>query len=373
VAASSLAYADDRAPQGAPDDRDTVSEAIHIIESRYGERVDPADLWRAATAGVAAGLDHQLGVRGSAVLTQDQHNLAQAWLRGEREGIGVEFSIAPGQGLLIRDIFADGPGDQAGLAPRDLVVAMDGHPFIGQPAAVIHTLVSRALDHTVVLEVRGLDDRLRRLEVKRGPYNIAQVKPQPDAQEPTVRLPFFGDGTTRSLARALAALPEDAPAIILDLRDNAGGQLDEAIAAADLFLEPGAVVVQLQGPDGRREARTAQGRRVFSGRVVALVNQGTRGAAEGFLAGLRAHGVATLVGTRTGGDVGVPEFHEVGQGLVLQLPAHSLLGPTGESWLSEGISPDVLVEPVQSSLPARPGKLPPDLQQDAAIQLVRAP
>lgn len=351
--------------------QDSVDQAIELIEDRYGDRVDPEILWRSATAGVAAGLDAQLGVSGSAVLTASQYEDARRWFDGERQGIGVEFSIAPGQGLLITDVFDGGPAAQGGVQGQDLVVAMDGHPFVGQPAQVIHAIVAQANGPRVVLEVRRGDERLRRIEVARGPYDISDVKPQPSGSDiPVLRIPFFGKGTARSLARALQEAPAGAPAVVLDLRDNTGGQVDEAVAAADLFLAQGAVVLQLEGPDGRRQPRAAAGPRAFEGEVVALVNQGTRGSAEAFLAALRGHGIARLVGTRTGGDDAVPAFHPIGNDLVLQIPEHSLLDPSGRSWRSSGLSPDVVVEPVRSSLPPAAGAAPPDLQRDAALQLV---
>ena len=352
--------------------QDSVNEAIDLIEDRYGDRIDPEILWRAATAGVAAGLDAQLGVSGSAVLTDAQYTSAQRWYAGERQGIGVEFSIAAGQGLRITDVFDGGPAARVGVRTQDLVVAMDGHPFVGQPVQVIHAIVAQATGPRVVLEVRRGDARLRRIEVQRGPYDISEVKPQrAEGAVPVLRIPFFGTGTARSLAKALQATTDGKDAVVLDLRDNTGGQIDEAVEAADLFLDAGAMVLLLEGPDGRRTPRAAENDRAFEGDVVVLVNQGTRGAAEAFVAALRGHGVGRIVGTRTGGDDAVPAYHPLGNDLVLQIPENSLLDPSGRSWRGSGLDPDVVVEPVRSSLPPAAGAPPPDLQRDAAQQLAR--
>ncbi len=351
------------------DDPDTVSAAIRLIEARYGERVDPTELWRAATVGVAAGLDRQLGVQGSAVLTAAQHEEVRAWLGGARNGIGCEFSIAPGQGLLVTDVFGGGPGEKAGLQSRDLIVSVDGHPLIGLPPAAMLAVATERRGDRVRLEIRR-GDALKSIEVARGPYRVSAVTRTDDAR-PTLRITFFGDGTARSLAKVLGRLPADTPAVVLDLRDNEGGLVDEAIEAADLFLDEGAVVALVEGPDGHREPRVAEKERAWRGEVVALVNHGTRGVAEAFVAALRAHGVARLVGTRSAGSDAVPSFHPLGDGLVLQLPEHTLVDPTGRSWRNSGLEPDLLVEPVASSLAPAPGALPPDLEEDAAIQLIR--
>ncbi len=351
--------------------QEAIHQALDIIEQRYGDRVDADALWQAATAGVAAGLDIQLGLTGSAILDASQYADSQRWAEGHRQGIGVEFSIAAGQGLLITDVFEGGPADAVGVRPRDLVVGMDGHPFIGQPAPVIHAVVAQASGPQVILEVHREGDRIRRLEVDRGPYDVSAVRSQPVSSGVLlVRIPFFGSGTARSLAEALATLPDDGSAVVLDLRENVGGQLHEAVAAADLFLPEGAVILQLEGPGGQRTLKTASGRRSFNGSVVALMNQGTRGAAEAFLASLHGHGVGKLVGTRTAGEAAVPSYHPIGTNLMLRIPEYTMLDPVGVSWRGRGIDPDIVVEPVRSKLPSAPGSMPPDLQRDAAVQLI---
>lgn len=351
--------------------QEALHQALAIIEQRYGDRVDAEALWRAAAAGIAAGLDSQIDLTGSAVLDASQYAEAQRWSEGRRRGIGVEFSIAAGQGLLITDVFEGGPADAGGVRPRDLVVGMDGHPFLGQPAPVIHAIVSQADGPRVILEVRREGERIRRLEVDRGPYDVSAVRSQPtSAGVPLLRIPFFGAGTAQSLAEALATLPDGTNAVVLDLRENSGGRVEEAVAAADLFLPDGAVVVLLEGPGGQRMPKTASGRPTFHGDVVALMNQGTRGAAEAFLACLRGHGVGKLVGTRTAGDTAIPTYHSIGTDLVLRIPEKTMLDPMGVSWHGRGIEPDLVVEPVRSKLASAPGAMPPDLQRDAAVQLV---
>jgi len=350
---------------------DSVADAIALIESRYGERVDASLLWRSATLGVAGGLDAQLGVSGTAVLTREQHADAQRWFDGERHGIGLEFSILPGQGLLITDVFPGGPAGRVGVEIDDLVVAMNGHPFVGQPVPVIHTLVAQATSQTVVLEVRRGTAPLRRIAIERDRYDISSVKVQPMARSvPVLRIPFFGQGTARDLARALDENASDRRAVVLDVRDNAGGRLEEVIAAADVFLDTDATVVVVEGADGRRSPRRATTPRAWDGEVVLLVNPGTRGTAEAFAAALRGNGIARLVGTRTGGEDATPSFHELGKDLVLKLPEHTLLDPAGVSWRQHGLQPDIMVEPLQSSLspPAHGGIA--DLQRDAALQLI---
>ena len=110
--------------------------------------------------------------------------------------------------------------------------------------------------------------------------------------------------------------------------------------------------------------------RAWNGELVLLVNRGTGGPAEAFVAALQSHRVARVVGTRTAGNAGLPSFHELGSGLIMQLTDEFMRGPMGSEWSGDGLVPDVVVEPVNFMLDPRPGVAPPDLQRDAAIQLI---
>jgi carboxyl-terminal processing protease len=149
--------------------------------------------------------------------------------------------------------------------------------------------------------------------------------------------------------------------------------LEEAISSAAFFLDPGSVILQRVSMDGTSHLVSSSRARVWDGGIVMLVNQGTGGPAEAFVAALRAHQVGKVVGTRTAGNAGLPSFHELGSGLVMQLTEEFMRGPMGGEWSGQGLVPDVVVEPVNFMLDPRPGVAPPDLQRDAAIHLMSPP
>lgn len=357
--------------QAAEPDVAQVVRAVEVIQAQLGGEVSEAELVAAALGGMAAQLDRRSGGSGNGVLHTDEYERLSAWMRGERHGIGVEFGVVSGQGLMLTDVFPGGPAAEAGLVVGDLVVAVDDHPFTGMANAGMLGVVRRADPGQVIMDVRRPGGKLRRITVEQGAYEVGPVHPAEEGL-PYVRLNFFGTGASEGLESALEALdPTDA--VVLDLRDNDGGLLDEAVACAGLFLPPESVVLHEHAPDGVSTPRVAPGEQRWAGRVVLIVNRGTRGVAEAFVGALRDHASATVVGTRTAGVIGLPSYHPLGGELVLRLTDHRMSSPTGHSWAGVGFAPDLLVEALELSLPAAPGGPPPDLQRETAIRLIRAP
>jgi len=349
-------------------DADALDEMVELVERRYAGRADRADLYRAAMAGLASQLDQVTGSTGNALLSQEEWNHARAWAQGDRHGIGIEFTLLPGRGLIITDAFPGGPGERAGLQLGDLVVGIEGMPFTGMALSQIHdAVVASAARPQVRMDVRR-DSGLSRVLVKRDTYRMSSVRLVEGGPRPCLRVGFFGRGAAKQLAALLDDL--DAPGVVLDLRDNEGGLIDEAVAAADLFIEKGALVVDRVGFDGSADPMRAGHAATWTGGVVVLANRGTSGPAEAFVAALRDHGVAQVVGTSTAGVGTLPDYQPLGDGLVLQLADTWMRSPSGLGWDGDGLVPDVRVEPVNNPALDGPGSLPPDLQMAAAFRLV---
>ena len=356
-------------PTAAAQDEGTVDRLVEVVAEEVGPVGDEALLYRAALAGVTAHLDEVTGTPGNTVRTDAQRAAERAWAAGERHGIGIEFSIRPGEGLWITHVFDGGPGEAAGLQVDDLVVGMGGRSLKGlSPEPVLRLLAEQRDAPTVELVVRRGGADPRRLAVDRGRYQMESVRVVPESSPPCVRLSFFGAGAAGQLARALHAA--GGAGVILDLRDNEGGLIEEALAAMEPFVPEGEGLLQQVRADGRVEERLASSAATFSGPVVVLANRGTRGAAEAFIAALRAQGRATVVGTRTGGDATLPTFHDLGDGLHLRLVQTTLRGPGGETWGGRGLEADVVVEPSGPPRQDGGGAPSPDPQWDAAIRLM---
>ncbi len=348
---------------------DDLQAASALIVERYGAEIDEEALWAAALEGMTRHVDAATGTRANALITAEEAERRAAWRSGERQGIGVEFRIVAGRGLVITDVFAGGPAAAAGLRVGELVTGLDGRSFSGRSGTDIHAAVSGITTLEVVLWVAEGKGDAREVGVTRGAYR--RYPTRAEGERPYVRLPFFGARSAEELEALLADLDPDQP-LVVDLRDNNGGLLDEMVAAAGLFLDEGVVVVERVDPAGHNEPQRAQTARRWTGPVVILANRGTAGPAEGFIAALTDHRVAQVVGTPTGGDDGLTGDHALPNGLVLQLVEARLRSPLGRSWGGTGLTPDLLVEPIQMVF-ARPGTPPDDLQRDAAVRLISSP
>jgi carboxyl-terminal processing protease len=355
----------------AGDGAETVKDAVALIQQQLPEQTDEAVLYHAALAGITSYLNQQAGASIHDVLTEQEHHRIEAWLRGERDGIGAIYQIISGQGVLLEEVFPGGPAAAAGMATGDLIVAIDDQPFTGLPDAMIYELTSQAARRPrITLDVMRANKSMHRFEVLRGRYQIEAVSA--GAESCAIDLLFFSEGSARRLESLVAGVPAGS-GLLLDLRDNQGGLLDEALAAASLFLEGGAVITNRRSADGVDEALVATGNRRWSGPVVILTNERTAGAAEVFASALQDHRAATLVGTATAGQAAEPGYYPVGSGLVLKLADTNLRAPSGRSWAGTGLIPDVRVEPLQQRLSLNTPGVPPDIQRDTGIQLIACP
>ena len=356
----------------ADEGADTVEEAVRLIQTQLPNQPEDELLYRAALAGITGYLNQQAGTSIHDVLTEAEHDRIEAWQRGERDGIGAIYQILSGRGVLLEEVFSDGPAARSGMATGDLIVAIDDQPFTGLSDALIYELTSQAAQRPrITLDVVRSGQELHRFEVLRGRYQIAAVSRAAD-QDCTIDLLFFGQGSAARLASMLPELPEGS-GLLLDLRDNQGGLLSEALEAASLFLESGAVITYRRTAGGADEALVATGERQWSGPVVVLINERTTGAAEVFASALQAHRAATLVGTASAGQAAEPGYYPVGSGLVLKLADTTLRAPSGRSWAGTGLTPDVQVNPLQQQLSLSTPGIPPDIQRDTGIQLISCP
>jgi carboxyl-terminal processing protease len=342
---------------------------MELIQDRYPGQLDPAELYRAAIEGLTGYLDVRPGVQLNQVLTSEQLKESQRWFDGQRDGIGVEYRISPSHGLLVTEVFAGGPADAVGLTRGDLVVGVSEVSFTGRDGRHIHQTIERqALSDELVLLVRR-SETIERLSVSRGTYVMPPVLVSEGAEVPCVRIKYFGTGTANSVSEILATWDEER-GVILDLRDNVGGLLEEMVASVGHFLEPGAVVVNRRSPGGETMAMVSEGDKTWNGVVVVLVNRGSRQVAEAFAAALQDHGRAQVVGTSTGGIASYMSTHAIGSDMFLRLADIDLSSPEGRNWHASGIEPDLFVDTVKLLVPGREPRLPPDVQLSAAAQLL---
>jgi carboxyl-terminal processing protease len=321
------------------------ARALAHIESSYVEEVDQDALVRGAIRGMVATLDPH-----SSYLDPEELRVLSSDTAGRFGGVGVEIDVRDGW-LTVTGCFEGGPAERAGLLPGDQFLAIGGRGARDLP---IDEAV-RLMRGEPGTEVRA---RLRRPGVEAA-VEVTLRRELIRVQAVTARL--LGDGilyvrlrafqeTTaaelrRALDRAIVEREGGVRGLVLDLRDNPGGLLEQAVLVSDEFLGRG-VIVSTRGRGGQQldevSARDAGTRPDWP--IVVLVNGFTASAAEIVAGALQDHRRAVILGTRTWGKGSVQNVIELPDQSALKLTIARYYTPSGRSIQAEGIEPDVLVE-----------------------------
>jgi len=335
---------------------DAFAQALATVETNYVDATDEKKLLYDATRGMLHNLDPH-----STFLPPSRYQHLRQDTEGEFGGVGI--TLAPGEVddarpsvppyPTIAEVVRGSPADVAGLQLDDSVVAVDGE-------ATAEAGHEKRDAGAWEARLRGPSGTRVTISVVRTgwrdprPFTIvrAQVK------QPTVRhdvldkgigylaITRFSEATGPDVLAALTRLRQQGAlgVLVLDLRNDPGGLVDQSIAVADQFLDSGTIVT-IRGRHGSVETQVAhKGGAAVGVPVIALVDQGTASAAEILAAALHDHGRAKLVGVPTYGKGTVQTFYDLDDGSGLKLTTARYFTPNGNSLESKGITPDVVVE-----------------------------
>ncbi len=333
---------------------DAFAQALSTVQTSYVDPVDETALLHDATRGMLHNLDPH-----STFLPPKRYQQLRQDTEGEFGTVGVV--LAPGevdesrQRLppypIIDEVLEGSPAEVAGLQLDDKVTAVDGSATAE---------MGRELRDAGAWEnlLRGASGTRVTLTVLRAgwkePRSFVLVRAQ--IKQPTVKhrvlergigylaITRFAEATSADAAAALTQLRQQGAldTLVLDLRNDPGGLVDQAILVADQFLDAG-VIVSIRGRAGTEHQRAHKGGLATGVGVIALVDQGTASAAEILAAALRDHGRAKLVGEPTYGKGTVQTIYELDGGAGLKLTTARYLTPKGNSLESKGLVPDVKV------------------------------
>ncbi|CAN5675877.1 S41 family peptidase [soil metagenome] len=341
-AAQAAQEADDSTP--GPD-LALLEEAVRIIGERF---VDADDVTtEGLTRGAIRGLVEALGDDGHTVyLTPEEVQAERDALDGRVTGIGVLIDRRAGTPVVI-SVVDGSPADLAGLRGGDLIVRVDGLDVARLPFADLAALVRGDPGTPVRLSVRRVgeampfDVSIVRALVEVAPVTWARV---PGSEVAVVRIVQFSAGAGRETLQAVReAQAAGARGLVLDLRGNPGGLVDEAVASAAVFMPEG-VVYRQRDRRGRDSAVRVRGETVAPDVPVAvLVDYGTASSAEILAAALRDNDRAVLVGERTFGTGTILNTFDLSDGSAIRLGVLEWLTPDGDRVFRVGLEPDETV------------------------------
>lgn len=348
--------------------RDATYRALDIFTEVYGhigrnyvEEVEPERLVYAAIAGMVDALDPH-----SEFLNPEQKAAFRTQTRGRFPGIGMEIGLRDDNITVITPL-QGAPAAAAGIRPADRLRAIDGHSTRGMTLSEAVRRLRGAAGTVVELGIERGDAPPFTVRVERQVVVVAPVEGRllPDGSA-HLRVRAFQHDTEDRLRAELERLRAEAggelPGVVLDLRNNPGGLLSQAIAVADLFLSTGQIVrTRTRGGGGRSFDASPLGT-LPQVPLVAVVNAGTASAAEIVVGALQAHRRAVVVGTPTFGKGSVQSVYDLTDGSGLKLTVAHYFTPDGRSIQARGLAPDVYIAAADDIEP------PPAPADFAAVQ-----
>lgn len=288
---------------------------------------------------------------------------------GEFEGIGAFVEEAPEGGVQIIRVFEEGPAEQAGMEAGDIVVAVDGQDVTGMILNEALLLIRGEAGTTVRLTVfRMEEDEMLEFSVTRERLLVPTVESEMlEDNVGYVALFQFNAIATRELRAAVEDLMnQGAESIILDIRNNPGGFLDEAVSVADLFLPRGIVLIE-RNVDGREQTfRTRSGDIAEDVPLVVLVNENSASASEIVAAAVQDNGRGTLIGETTFGKGSVQLLYNLSDGSQLRVTYANWYTPDDVSISENGVEPDIVVEADEADTSAD------DVQLERALEFLQS-
>lgn len=361
-----------------------IREAWDTIHKNYVDARGLDD--RKLAYGAIDGMTDAVGDTGhTTFMTPEERATRNSALSGSYVGIGAVVDTTPDGLPLIVGIFRGSPADEAGLKAGDVMLAVDGKPTAGEDLDAVIGRIRGEAGTAVVLTIRsGADGPVHDVRIVRADVQIEPVSwvMVPGTTTAVLRLEQFSSGAAPKVRAALQELTAGgADRLILDMRGNPGGYVNEAVGVASEFLDSGSVYVERNAAGEEKATAVSPGGVALDLPLVVLVDGGTASAAEIVAGALQDAGRARVIGERTFGTGTVLGEFGLSDGSALRIGTVEWLTPKGRVIWHEGIAPDVVVDRPDAVAPVVPDDLRTmsatdlagldDPQLKKAIELVR--
>lgn len=327
--------------QKVNENAEKLSEVYEILASDFYQKQDKDKLLDEAIHGMTKSLKDPY----TEYLSKEETASFHEDVSGDFVGIGAELQ-QKGKQIIITSPMQDSPAEKAGLKPRDELIAIDGKSVKGQALDAIIPKVRGKKGTDVKLTVKRNGEE-KELTVTRDKIHVKSVKYEKHGNIGVFKINKFQEGTAGELKSAIQqAQKSGIKNIVLDLRNNPGGLLDEAVKMANIFLDKDETVVKLEKGDQKESIKTTNDplEGVKDLKVSILLNEGSASASEVFSGALHDHKVAQIYGEKSFGKGIVQTTREFEDGSLLKFTEMKWLTPNDHYIHGKGIQPDVLVK-----------------------------
>ncbi|BDW87572.1 S41 family peptidase [Thalassospira tepidiphila] len=318
-------------------------DVFEQVKSKYVEDVDDKKLIEAAINGMLTSLDPH-----SSYLNMDNFEEMQVDTRGEFGGLGIEVTMEDGFVKVIAPIY-DTPAEKAGLQPGDFITHIDGTAIRGMTLNDAVEMMRGKVNTDIVLTIiRKGEQAPFDVTLTRAVIKIQSVRAEPKDDIGYIRITKFNEQTASGLQRAIADMRDEIgpeiKGLVIDLRNNPGGLLDQAISVSDAFLDKGEIVSTRPRDTENTERYNARSGDLSEGLpIVVLINDGSASASEIVAGALQDHRRAVIMGTRSFGKGSVQTILPMPGNVALRLTTARYYTPSGKSIQEVGIVPDIIV------------------------------
>jgi carboxyl-terminal processing protease len=321
------------------------------VREKYVEEVNDEDLIRAAINGMLTSLDPH-----SSYLPPSDFDQMKVQTRGEFGGLGIEVTQEEGYVKVVSPI-DDTPAFRAGIEAGDLITAVDGQSLLGLSLDEAVKLMRGPVGSEIVLTIfRETIEEPYDVTIIRDTIKPLVVRHRLEGDTAYVRLTTFNDQTYRGLEKAIKEMTKEAGGIkningfVLDLRNNPGGLLSQAIKVSDAFLDKGEIVSTRSKHKGEGDRFNAMRGDLAKGKpIVVIINGGSASASEIVAGALQDHRRAIILGTKSFGKGSVQTIMPLQGNGAIRLTTSRYYTPSGRSIQAVGVVPDILVEPRKAS------------------------
>lgn len=318
------------------------SETFKRARTDYVEEVPADKLIEYAINGMLSSLDPH-----SSYLDVETFKEMREQTKGEFGGLGIEVTMDNGWVKVVSPI-DDTPAAKAGIRSGDYITHIDGTTVLGLTLNQAVEKMRGPVNSKVKLTVRRKDKPAFDATLTRDAIKIRSVKTEDKGSVGYIRISSFSDSTTDDVKKALDKIqkdhPDDLSGYVIDLRNNPGGLLDQAVSVADLFLDEGEIVsTRSRRADEMQRYNASKGDATKGMPIVVLINEGSASAAEIVAGALQDHKRAVVVGMRSFGKGSVQTVIPVTGFGAIRLTTARYYTPSGRSIQAKGIEPDIQI------------------------------